>query len=391
MSSSDTKKKYTYFISGGGTGGHIYPAVAVADALMQDEETKDLYYVGSPKNLEYDIVKEKGYKFLEVDVLGMPRKVSLDLVKWIFQLSLAWLKSCWYLLKYKPNVVFGTGGYVSAPILMACLSFIRGKIKYTPYMMHDCDAQPGLVTRKLSCNAECVSLAFENAVEFLTNKKCYINGNPIRNKFKTLSKEDARKELGLENKLTLCIMGGSQGARSINDASVELLKTLSQDYDMQVIFQTGKKNFERVIEQLIISYPQYKSDKNLIVRPYFEDMVTVLKASDIAVSRSGSLSISEICASGIAPIFVPYPHAAADHQRKNAKYMVEKGAGMYLEDSDVTSSSLLVMLKSMIDNPDKLSEIQNNVIKLAKYDGAEKIVAQLKTIAKVKKIVYTKN
>lgn len=382
MSSSDTKKKYTYFISGGGTGGHIYPAVAVADALMQDEETKDLYYVGSPKNLEYDIVKEKGYKFLEVDVHGMPRKVSFDLVKWMFQLSFAWLKSCWYLLKYKPNVVFGTGGYVSAPILMACLSFIRGKIKYTPYMMHDCDAQPGLVTRKLSCNAECVSLAFENAVEFLKNKKCYINGNPIRNKFKTLSKEDARKELGLENKLTLCIMGGSQGARSINDASVELLKTLSQDYDMQIIFQTGKKNFERVAEQLIIAYPQYESDKNLIVRPYFEDMVTVLKASDIAVSRSGSLSISEICASGIAPIFVPYPHAAADHQRKNAKYMVEKGAGMYLEDSDVTSSSLLVMLKSLIDNPHKLSEIQNNVIELAKFDGAEKIAAQLKSIAK---------
>lgn len=391
MSNSDSKKKYTYFISGGGTGGHIYPAIAVADALVQDDETAELFYIGNPKNLEYDIVKEKGYKFLGVNVHGMPRKMNLDFIKWVFQITFAWLKCCSYLFKYKPNVVFGTGGYVSAPILMACMSFIKGKIKYTPYMMHDCDAQPGLVTRKLSCNAECVSLAFENAVEFLHNKKCYINGNPIRDKFKTLSKEEARKSLGLENKTTICVMGGSQGARTINDAAVELLKTLSKDYNVQIIFQTGKKNFERVIEQLIISYPQYESDKNIIVKPYFEDMVTVLKASDIAVSRSGSLSISEICASGIAPIFVPYPHAAADHQRKNAKYMVDKNAGLYLEDNDVTPNSLYALIKQLLENPENLLKIQQNVLSLAKFDGTEKIVQQLKSIAAGKEICYNEN
>ena len=195
-------------------------------------------------------------------------------------------------------------------------------------MLHDCDAQPGLVTRKLAPDAKCVSVAFDCAVNCLKNDNCKVNGNPIRDAFKTLSKSEARENLGLEDKLTLCVMGGSQGARSINDAAVEILKTLSSTYNVQIIFQTGKKNFERVIEQLIRIYPEYESDKNLLVKPYFEDMVTVLKASDIAVSRSGSLSISEICASGIAPIFVPYPHAAADHQRKNAKFMVDKNAGL---------------------------------------------------------------
>lgn len=343
-----------YFITGGGTGGHIYPAIAVADYLKDDE----VFYVGNPKNLEYEIVKQKGYKFLGVNVHGMPRKASFALLKWGIELSMAVLKACYYILKYKPDAIFGTGGYVSAPAL------IGAKILKVPYMMHDCDAQPGLVTRKLAPSAKCVSVAFDCACKVINNKNCHVNGNPIRTEFKTLTKEEARERLGLENKLTLCIMGGSQGARSINDATLDALKNL----DMQIIFQTGRKNYDSVMERL----PEHKS---LIVKPYFEDMVTVLKASDIAVSRSGSLSISEICASGIAPIFVPYPHAAGDHQRKNAKFMVEKGAGIYLEDSEINGKTLCDAINSAIEN---LDELQKNSFALAKFDGVEKIVEQLK-------------
>ena len=354
-----------YFITGGGTGGHIYPAVAVADALSLAGD--DVFYVGNPKNLEYEIVKQKGYKFLGINVHGMPRIASFALLKWGIELSLAVLKACYFITKYKPDAVFGTGGYVSAPAL------ITAKLLKVPFMMHDCDAQPGLVTRKLAPYAKCVSVAFESACKILNTKNCHVNGNPIRSDFNTLTKEQARKNLGLENKLTLCIMGGSQGARSINDASVEILKNL----DMQIIFQTGKKNFDRVIEQLIKIYPEYETNKNLIIKPYFEDMVTVLKASDIAISRSGSLSISEICASGIAPIFVPYPHAAGDHQRKNAKFMVEKGAGIYLEDNEINEKTLCNAINSAISN---LQELQENSLNLAKFNGTEKIVEQLKTL-----------
>ena len=361
-----------FFITGGGTGGHIYPAIAVADALKDDE----IFYVGNPKNLEFDIVKKKKYKFLCVNIHGMPRNFGFDLIKWIFQLSFAILKCCFYILKYKPDAVFGTGGYVSAPALLAA------KLLRVPYMMHDCDAQPGLVTRKIAPYASCVSLAFECAKNYINNKNCYINGNPIRAEFKTLSKSEARKRLNLEDKLTLCIMGGSQGARTINDASVDVLKQLSKNYNLQIIFQTGKRNFDAVIEQLLKIYPDYEADKNIIVKPYFEDMVTVLKASDIAVSRSGSLSISEICASGIAPVFVPYPYAAADNQRKNAKFMVEKGAGLYIEDNELTANKLLDTIKSIILDRNKLSELQRNSLALAKFDGTEKIVEQLKEISK---------
>lgn len=354
-----------YFITGGGTGGHIYPAIAVADALH--DKGDEIFYVGNPKNLEFDIVSQKGYKFLPINVHGMPRKASLSLLKWGIELFCAVFVACFYLKKYKPDAVFGTGGYVSAPAL------IGAKLLNIPYMMHDCDAQPGLVTRNLAPFASAVSVAFDCACKVIHNKNCYVNGNPIREKFQTLTKQQARKSLGLEDKLTICIMGGSQGARSINDATVELLKKL----DMQIIFQTGKKNFDRVIEQLLKIYPEYETNKNLIIKPYFDDMVTVLKASDIAVSRSGSLSISEICASGVAPIFVPYPYAAGDHQRKNAKFMVEKGAGIYIEDAEVTENTLLKAINLAKEN---LVELQEKSLSLAKYDGAQKIVEQLEQI-----------
>ena len=366
-------KQYTFFITGGGTGGHIYPAVAIADELC--EKGENIYYIGNPDNLEYEIVNQKGFKFLPVKVHGMPRSAGFGLVKWCVELSFAIMKSCFYILKYKPDAVFGTGGYVSAPALIAA------KILKVPYMMHDCDAKPGLVTRKLAPRASAVSLAFECAKSEIQNPNCLINGNPIRKTFKTISKEEARKNLGLSNKTTLCIMGGSQGARTINDASVDILKKLSKEFDLQIIFQTGKKNFERVIEQLIKIYPEYECDSNLIVRPYFEDMVTVLKASDIAVSRAGSLSISEICASGAASILVPYPHAAADHQRKNARYMEEKGASMYLEDEVVNADTLLEMILELVQNSKKLSLLQTNALALAKYDAADVICDRLLEIA----------
>lgn len=155
-------------------------------------------------------------------------------------------------------------------------------------------------------------------------------------------------------------MGGSQGARSINDAAVEGFEKVFKRIWFAGVFQTGKKNFERVIEQLLKVYPDYANDKNLIIKPYFDDMVTVLKASDIAVSRSGSLSLSELSASGTASILVPYPHAAADHQRKNAKYMQEKSAALYLEDADTNSQTLSELVSYLLENREELKRLKQN-------------------------------
>lgn len=374
--SDSCNKKYTYFITGGGTGGHIYPAIAVAQALRNDETTKDIYYVGNPKNMEYDIVKKLGFKFLPIKVSGMPRKISFSFLKWGIELELANWKALYYLWRFKPDAILGTGGYVSAPTLFA------STLSKTPYMIHDCDAQPGIVSRFVAPMAKTVSLAFEDSAHNIKAQNVHINGNPIREDFKKITKTEARENLSLENKTTLCIMGGSQGAKSINNAAVECIKQIFEKYDVQIIFQTGAKHFEDTISNLAKIYPEYEQNKNLIVKPYFDDMVTVLKATDIAISRAGSLSLSEICACSIAPILIPYPYAAADHQRKNAKSLLNKNACLYLEDSETNSENLMKKLDELLSNPEKLLEIQQNTSKLAKLDATEKIVEQLKKVAK---------
>ncbi len=363
--------KKTYFITGGGTGGHIYPAIAVADGLLEENDTGKIYYVGNPDNLEASIIKDKNYTFLPVNSSGMPRKATLSFFKWSFQMLFAWLKCCIYIIKYKPDAVFGTGGYVSAPVLAAAVTM------RVPFVMHDCDANPGLVTRKFAPFAKSISVAFEVECGKLNNKNCVVNGNPIRKEFSTLSKEQARKNIGLDDKLTICIMGGSQGAKKINDATVGILSELSKR-NIQVIFQTGKRNYDDVVAKLKDIYPEYENDKNIIVKPYFDNMTEVLKSSDIAVSRAGSLSISELCASGIASIFVPYPYAAADHQRKNAKYMLNNGAGLYLEDSAANSESLLKKIEMLINDREFLDSVQQKALGLAKYDGVKGIINQIK-------------
>ncbi len=316
-----------YFVTGGGTGGHIYPALAIADELTEDGAK--VYYVGNK-----------------------------------------------YIKKYKPEAVFATGGYVSAPMIFAC------RITKTPYVMHDCDAMPGLVTRKLSRRAKYVTLAFDKAKKYIPNKRTIITGNPIRAQFKTLSKEKAREELGLDNAtLTVAIMGGSQGAKSINSAAVEVLKELTQELGLQVIFQTGKKNYDEITEYLKQIYPAWEQDKNLIIRPYFDNMISVLKSSDIVVSRAGSLSISEICASNLAPILVPYPYAAADHQRKNAKTMLENGACIYIEDAELDPNTLRNTILELINNPIKISYLKQNSSYLAKPDATKEIAGLVKNAA----------
>lgn len=366
-----------FFITGGGTGGHIYPAVAVADELMKNPDNV-VYYVGNPDNLEYTIALKKGYNFLPVKVTGMPRKASFKFFLWGIQLSLAILKSFYYLLKYKPSMIFGTGGYVSAPVLLAARMG-----KKIPYMLHDCDMQPGIVTRKMASKAKVVSLAFEGAKQFIKNRNCYVNGNPLRPEFQTLDKDNAKGVLGLNlDKPVLCVMGGSQGSKTIDRAFVEIIKELSNDYGYQIILQTGQKNFNGVIDRLSLIYKNFDKDPNVIIEPYFDDMITVVKASDIVISRAGSLSLSEIFASDVAPVLIPYPFAAADHQRKNARYVQEKDACIYLEDEDTDPNSLLKILIDLHNNPDKVEKLKQKSSKLAKPDALKDIMTLVERVSK---------
>lgn len=364
-----------YFISGGGTGGHIYPAFTVVEKLLQEKDTEKIYFIGNPKNLEFEIAKNyPQVEFLPVDVSGMPRKLNIALLKWCFQLLKALFKARSYIEKYKPNAIFTTGGYVSAPIVLAAIT------KNKPYMIHDCDSIPGLVSKIAAPKAEIVSVAFENSKNILKSNNIIFNGNPVREAFFTLTKENAREKLNIpKDKTVIFAMGGSQGAKTINTAMTRLLKTLVEDFNAYVILQTGKKNIDEVTIELEEIYPDYKNNKNILVQPYFDEMVYPLKASDIVIARAGSVSLTEILQCHLASILVPYPYAAQDHQRKNAKEMCEKGVSLYLEDAECNEENLLFKIKEIMSQVDNMSE---KAKELAKNNPTEEIVKQLKSIIK---------
>ncbi len=371
------KDKKTYFISGGGTGGHIYPALSVVQTLLLQEDTEKIYYIGNPKYMEYEIVKNiEGVEFLQVCVSGMPRKLSFDFIKWIFQLEISLWKALFYIKKYKPDAIFTTGGYVSAPIAF------MGALLKKPLMIHDCDAIPGLVSRSVAPFADCASVAFENSKNILKAKKIVFTGNPVRSEFLTVSKEEAREKLGLRNKMTVLLTGGSQGAKNLNNAALKAAEEIVEQMDLQFIVQTGKKNYDEFVKQLSEIFPNYSKNTNLVVRPYFDDMFYALKSADIVISRAGSLSLSELNLCGSACILVPYPYAAADHQRKNADEAEKIGYAIACEDKDFNGETLVNMLKSLVYNPDKIKKMSEAALANSKPYAKEEIIKTLKSLIK---------
>ncbi|MBR2068488.1 MAG: undecaprenyldiphospho-muramoylpentapeptide beta-N-acetylglucosaminyltransferase [Candidatus Gastranaerophilales bacterium] len=368
-------KKTTYFITGGGTGGHIYPAVAVIDELKnQGIDNEDIYYLGNKKNLEYEIASKNGYNFLSYSAKGMPRKLSFEFISWAFGLFVSCLRAMMYVFEYKPSVIFATGGYVCAPILF-CALFLK-----IPYVLHDCDIHPGIVTRFFARNAKSVSLAFEGAKKYIKSKNIQINGNPIRQEFKTISKKQARAELSLKDAFTILIMGGSLGARTINNSSFKILKEFANKEGYEILWQTGKKNFDEVTRKILDEFEELPD--NLVLQPYFEKMYLALLSSDLVISRAGSLSLSEICASGLGAILIPYPYAAANHQKKNAQSFVDNKMALMLEDKDCNNDSLYEMVLNLINDKKLLSDLAYNAYKCAKTDAAVNIAGEIKKATK---------
>ena len=355
-----------FFITGGGTGGHIYPAVSIIKELLDcGVKNENIYYIGNKKNLEFQISKDNGFNFLSTSVFGMPRKVSLKFIKWIFLLILSILKSFYYVLRYKPNVVFGTGGYVSAPVLFAA------KFLKIPYVLHDSDCYPGIVTRKFAKGAKAVNLAFEEANKLVNSDNIYNYKNPVRRIFFEKTKDSAREALNLKDEFVILIMGGSQGAKSINEAALEVIKEFENREDIKIILQTGKKNYDEIISN-------FSPTKNSTIKPYYDDMSTPVIASDLIVSRAGSISISEILSAKTPSILIPYPYAAADHQRVNARAISDKNAAIYLEDEDLKTGKLKEIILSLLSNKEKYGEIKKNAEALGEvYKNSNQKILEL--------------
>jgi UDP-N-acetylglucosamine--N-acetylmuramyl-(pentapeptide) pyrophosphoryl-undecaprenol N-acetylglucosamine transferase len=364
-------------ITGGGTGGHLYPALAVLEMLQADSNVTEILYIGNKKRKEAEVVPALGVNFKGVEFSGMPRKVGFGIIGWFFQL-LSTLVTCYQILgEFKPDVVFATGGYVTAPVLMAAKS--RG----IPFIIHEPDAYPGLVNRTMSAWATAATCAFKGARKSLKVKELHVTGNPLRSTIGSIPKETALRNLGLFsfqlNKPILLVVGGSQGANRINQAVLAALPKLIDELGIQVIHQTGEKLF---LDAQNRTPAAYRGHPSYVMWPFVQDMGSCLALADFAIARSGSMTLSEMYQAHVPTILVPYPYAAQDHQRANALASQEAGASLMVPDDQFTGDTLVRVVSEFLAKPALVSGMRESAKKLAKPEATAQVVRILKTHAK---------
>jgi UDP-N-acetylglucosamine--N-acetylmuramyl-(pentapeptide) pyrophosphoryl-undecaprenol N-acetylglucosamine transferase len=385
VSEPTQSKKHRIVLTGGGTGGHLYPALALAENLKTHPLVEALLYIGNAESLESRKVPEAGFPFEAVPFRGMPRgKNPFKLLAWLWALNQAIKQAKQKLKAFNATAVIGTGGYVAAPVLAAA------KQLNIPYFIHEPDAVPGLVNKLMARGAMGVTGAFPNRAKGLgISEECYtFTGNPLLGNFTSFSKPDALDQLGLAGwdaeKNTLVIVGGSQGARTLNTAVVKALPQLIDDYNLQVIHQCGEKLWEEtqaLYHQYATTVWQAETAQKIAqayhCKPFFNGMDALWAVANLAVCRAGSLTLSELYLSGTPAILVPYPYAAANHQEANARLSEAEGASILLLDVDCSAEKLVSTVRQLLESPQQLSRMQVNALGLAKPHATQAIITKM--------------
>lgn len=353
-------------LCGGGSGGHFFPNIAISELLKAQD--CDLFYIGVNGKIEEKLCEENGLDFYGYDFSGLPRKFKKEILTWPFNLLKAVSKAKVYLKHFKPDVIFGTGGYSSAPV------FIAAKRLNIPYIVHNLDVRFGLANKFCANGASLITVGFPTETGFLKDTPCFVTGNPVRKAFNEIEKTDKAliyKELNLDpKKKTVFIIGGSQGANAINEAILDILKELILDNNIQVIHQTGETRHEtfsrripaRVLETL-----------SFIAKPFFDNPEKCYHIADLVISRSGAMTTSEITNLGKPSIFIPFPFAG-NHQEANITHLVESGGAILIRQKDLNSKLLLKTILETINDENKLHQMSEVTKSFAKPHSAEEIV-----------------
>lgn len=343
-------------LTGGGTGGHIYPALAVAQRLSELESDLELLYVGTKRGLESKIVPKKGIPFKSVEIEGFKRKLNLEGIKYNIRSISLFIKSIFEAKKiikdFKPDIVLGTGGYVSAPI---CYAASRAGI---PTIVHEQNSFLGLTNKFLLPFVDQLAISFDDIYEQAGKyrNKVVFTGNPRAQELASAKVNDKANLFGLDpNKQTVVILGGSRGAEKINQAFIEAYPELN-NRNYQVIIATGEVHYKEVKEALNQNIPLATSS-NVVVKAYIEEMVDILQHSSLLVSRSGATTIAEITALGLPSVLIPSPYVTDDHQTKNAMSLVKHQAAILLTEKELDGQSLLATLDQLMANKKRLKKM----------------------------------
>ena len=344
-------------IAAGGTGGHIYPGIAVAKEILRRDERSEVLFVGTARGLETKIVPQNGFQLSLITSVGLKNVGFLGKLKGIGVLPISFVEAAKLLREFKPDVVVGAGGYVSGPVL-----FVASLLRF-PTLIMDSNALPGFTNRRLAPFVDKAALTFEEALPFF-GEKGVVTGNPVRKEFF----EVPPRERG--EKTSLLVFGGSQGARAINNAMMNALPLLEgRNGRLRIVHQTGEADLEKTREMYNRSRV---SDHE--VRPFISDMFVEFGKADLVICRAGATTCAELGAAGKASIMIPLPTAADDHQRKNAEAFERAGASRMLVQADLNGENLANLIVELIESPEEVSKMEAAARKLGRADAAEATV-----------------
>ena len=355
-------------ISGGGTGGHIFPAVSIANAVKALRPDAKILFVGALGRMEMQRVPAAGYEIKGLPICGFDRKNLLKNFKVLYKIWKSQRMAKSIIKDFKPQVAVGVGGYASGPTLN------KAAAMGIPCLIQEQNSYAGVTNKLLAKKAEKICVAYEGMERFFPADKIILTGNPVRQALleTNISQEDAIKSFGLDpSKKTILLVGGSLGARTINESVLQHLD-LIRNSEVQFVWQTGKYYHASIMEQL----QKEGQPDNLIVTDFISDMGVAYKAADLVISRAGASSISEFCLIGKPVILVPSPNVAEDHQTKNAMALVNVKAAIYIKDSEA-SKLLLPLAIDTVKDEEKLASLKEHILKLALPDSAEIIAKEV--------------
>lgn len=360
--------------AGGGTGGHVFPGLAMAQQAEKRLPQAKIIFVGTARGLEADLVPKYGFKLEFISIIGLSRSVNLNLILFPFFLFKGLSQSNRLLQRLRPDLVVGTGGYVSWPVLF--LAGLRG----IPTLIQEQNSYPGITTRILARWVDEVCLAYPESVKyFWFRKNLRVLGNPVREDILKVDRNSGFRSLGLDpDKKTLFIFGGSQGSKRINKAVLDGLKYLNKEKNLQILWQTGRGDYQMVKDQV------RENSVASVILPFIQDMGKAYQASDLIVSRAGALSLAEIISCKRPSILIPYPFAANDHQRKNAEHLKKKGASEMILEADLDGEKLAGLVIDLLSSEKKLDQMKIACEKLFQPKSAELLVNEMMSLLKNK-------
>lgn len=381
-------KETRVIVSGGGTGGHIFPAISIANAIRQLRPEAKILFVGAEGRMEMQRVPDAGYEIIGLPVAGFDRKRLWRNVGVLIKLIRSQWKARKIIKKFKPQVAVGVGGYASGPTLkMAATMGI-------PTLIQEQNSYAGVTNKLLAKQAKKICVAYEGMDRFFPQEKIILTGNPVRQTLVTeqVNREDAAKHFGLDpNRKTVLIIGGSLGARTLNETMIANLNMIQAHPEVQFIWQVGKIYIDQVKEALraysgeLVCNSHIATMPNLYVNDFIKHMEYAYGIADLVVSRAGAGSISEFCLLGKPVILVPSPNVAEDHQTQNALALVRRDAALYVKDAEAKEQLVELAIETVKDN-DKLQALNRNILEMALPDSAEIIAKEVLRLADEKEV-----